>query len=175
MFPFFAKKYSDSERQLFDFLRRNLLFKKLTDKELFYFLPSLHLRTYKADEVIFFRNDPSQAIYLIQQGEVKLTVDVQGKFEDLVKLSVHESFGDDSMLENSQRNYHAICTADNTEIFVIPQINILDIFHVNTEIKAKMLQALTQHHSKYIAAVFKVYRESLGFFELRQTYHIAHL
>ena len=50
------------------------------------FLPHLHLRQYKNEEVVFFRNDPSNAFYIVKSGKVSLNIDVNNQFEVLMVL-----------------------------------------------------------------------------------------
>jgi len=170
MLKLFTKRYSPRERLLFRFLRKNELFEKLTDKEIEEFVPYLHLRTYAENEVVFFRNDPSQALYIIKSGHIKLNLDVNDQFEELLMLHPGASFGDNSILENTVRNYNAISCSDDCELYVIPQVNILDIFESNIHIKAKMVSAVAQYYDKYLTNMSKVYRESFGLFDLGQVY-----
>ena len=62
----FARKYSSQDKILMNFLRKMLLFSCLTDEELMVFLPNLYTRNYSKDEIVFFRNDPSQALYIVK-------------------------------------------------------------------------------------------------------------
>ncbi len=170
MFKLFAKKYSNRERALFRFLRKNNLMDKLTDKELEEFIPFLHVRKYHYNEAIFFRNDPSQALYIILNGRVKISIDVEEQFEDLLELSDGESFGDNAILEYSFRSYNAICSTDSCELYVIPQVNIMDIFSHNIEIKAKMMQGLARYYDRYLLNLAKSYRDTFGLFNLSNVY-----
>ncbi len=167
---FFAKKYSHHERELFDFLRAGKLFTELTSDELVRFLPFLHEREYAQNEVVFFRNDPSQALYIIRHGEIRLTIDVQDNFEELITIDQKMSFGDDALLPKSSRNYNAICASESASLYVIPQINIFDIFEEDPRIQAKIMTAFARYYDNYLSAIFKVYRESFGFFDLGQAY-----
>jgi signal-transduction protein with cAMP-binding, CBS, and nucleotidyltransferase domain len=90
------KTYSAGDKQLFRFLQKNSLFEKLEDSELAEFVPFLHLRSYKRDEAIFFRKDPSQALYIIKSGEISLNLDIEDKFEELTRVGVSQSFGDNA-------------------------------------------------------------------------------
>jgi CRP-like cAMP-binding protein len=173
MFKLFAKKYSNRERILFRFLRKNNLMDKLTDKELEDFTPFLHTRIYQQNEAIFFRNDPSQALYIIKSGRIKISIDVEEQFEDLLELSVGETLGDNAILENSLRGYNAICSSDSCEVYVIPQVNILDIFAHNIEIKAKMLEGLAIYYDRYLINLARSYRDTFGLFNLSNVYDIT--
>jgi len=166
MFNLFSKKYSPQEKAFFKFLRLNALFLHLTDEELAIFLPYLHLRQYNQNEVIFFRNDPSQALYIIEKGAVSLNLDIQQKTEILFQAQSGFCFGESSILLSQQRLYNAVCMSESASIYVIPQINIQTIFEEYPTIKAKVSEAYADLLYQQLHAIFKTYRESLGFFEL---------
>lgn len=169
----FAKKYSLKEKVLFRFLRHSKLFEKLTDEELAEFVPFLNIRKYSKNEVVFFRNDPSQALYIIKSGEIMLTLDVQDKFEELVIIYKGESFGDNALIEEARRNYNSICNSEVCEVYVLPQVNIFTIFEENIAIKAKVLQAFAYYYDQYLSNVFKAYRDTFSFFDLSEAYLLA--
>lgn len=173
MIKLFAKKYSNRQKILFRFLRKNNLMDRLTDREVEEFTPFLHLRKYQQNEAIFFRNDPSQALYIIKSGFVTISIDVEQEFENLLTLTVGESFGDNAILEHSLRNYNAICASDTCELYVIPQVNIMDIFENNIEIKAKMMQALARYYDYYLLNLSRSYRDTFGLFNLSNVYDIT--
>ncbi|MFA0963063.1 Crp/Fnr family transcriptional regulator [Roseivirga sp. BDSF3-8] len=166
----FKRTYSEKEHRIFRFLGRIPLFEKLTSKEKSYFIPYLHLREYKQNEVVFFRKDPSHALYIVKEGQVSLQLDIEDKFEELVRLRSGRSFGDNTLLEGTHRIYSAICTVDKTEIYVLPQVNILDIFNEHPRVQAKMMSSLSEQYNIYQDTLFKAYRSSFGFFDLGQIY-----
>jgi CRP-like cAMP-binding protein len=169
----FAKQYSPKEKVLFRFLRQSKLFEKLTDEELDDFVPFLNVRNYKKNEAVFFRNDPSQALYIIKSGEIMLNLDVQDKFEELIVIYKGESFGDNALIEGARRNYNAICYSETCELYALPQVNILNIFEENMEIKVKILQAFAYYYDQYLSNVFKAYRDTFSFFDLSEAYLLA--
>ncbi len=164
------KTYSASDKQLFRFLQKNSLFERLEDSELAEFVPFLHLRAYKRDEAIFFRKDPSQALYLIKSGEVSLNIDIEDKFEELTRVGVAQSFGDNALLVNTRRIYNAVCTSEVSEIYVLATTNILEIFENNIMIRAKMMTAMAENYEKQNVNLFRAYQESFGFFDLGRAF-----
>lgn len=54
----FSKTYEPEELQMFDFLQGIKFFERLRMKELVKFLPAMHHRKYKRDEVVFFPKTP---------------------------------------------------------------------------------------------------------------------
>lgn len=165
----FKKTYSEEEVALFNFLQGISLFKQLNYEELANFLPYLYLRKYNEEEAVFFRNDPSHALYLIKDGLVSLCLDVDGKFETIAEISPRRAFGSNALIEGARRNYNAIVISSVAELYVIPHVNIRDIFSDEPRIKAKMMTALASLYDDYTTGLFKSYRSSIGFFKLSQT------
>jgi len=171
MFRFFDRKsYSPREKVMFRFLRRSDLFHNLTDDELALFIPHLHPRRYLQNEAIFFRSDPSQALYIIKSGEVRLNLDVEDNFEELITLTKGDTFGDNAILEGARRNFNAIATSEVCDLWVLAQVNILEIFEEEPEIKAKMSLAFAAYYDRYVRHIVKAYRNNFGFFNLGNAY-----
>jgi CRP/FNR family transcriptional regulator, cyclic AMP receptor protein len=166
----FKKKYTQQELSVFKFLAEIKLFEKLSNDEMALFLPYMYLRKYKAEEAVFFRNDPSHALYIIKSGKVTLNMDIKDRLEELVLLKAGDAFGDNSLLDNTKRVYNALVVSDVADIYVIPQVNIHDIFIENVQIKAKMMTSLAELYNNYTVNLFKAYKSSFGFFSLGQAY-----
>lgn len=166
----FKKSFTQSELNLFRFLARVKLFENLEYDELALFIPVMYEREYKLDEVVFFRDDPSQALYIIRKGEVSLSVDIGDKFENLTTVGTNKAFGDNALVDDGRRIYTAIVTSETADMYVIPQDNIQNIFSKNTEVKAKMLYSLAELYNSYTVNLFKAYKSSFGFFDLGQAY-----
>jgi CRP-like cAMP-binding protein len=166
MFNPFKKSYTEEERKTFRFLQKNIFFKDLTDDELSEFLPYLYLRNYEKGEAIFFRGDPSQALYVIHKGIIALNIDIEDKFEELTHLRSSEVFGDNALLPNRYRIYNSVCFSDTCELYAIPSANIHEIFKDRLSIKAKMLGAMAEYYDRYMTGLFRAYQTSFGFFDL---------
>ncbi len=166
----FKKTYTSKEIALFEFLSRVKLLELLSHEELDMFTPYLYLRKYKEDEVVFFRNDPSHAFYIVKTGQVSLNIDILSKFEVLTLLGAGKGFGDNVMLRNTKRIYSAVVISEEAEIYVIPQVNIFEIFNSHVEIKAKLLTSLAEVYNGYTENLFKAYKASNNFFNLSQVY-----
>ena len=167
----FKKSYTNKEEAVFEFLSKNSLFVDLTEEEKFYFLPFLYDRKYKLDEIVFFRNDPSQALYLIRKGTVRQFIDIKENTETLRELGPSALFGENAILPKTRRIYNTIVTSDEAHFYVIPQVNILEIFDRRPRVMAKMLQALAEKCDHKEHNLVNIYRSSLGFFNLSEIYH----
>jgi CRP/FNR family transcriptional regulator, cyclic AMP receptor protein len=167
----FRKSYNAKELNLFRFLSRSKVFEKLTYKELSYFLPFLYLREYASEEAVFFRGDPSNAIYLVKNGKVSLSVDIRGdEFELLRIVRSGEAFGNNALVEHSQRIFNAIVSSESAELYVIPKVTILEIFQSHENVKAKMMASLAEIYDQITSNMVKSYKSSVGFFNLSQVF-----
>lgn len=170
MFKFFRKKYSEADLLLFNFLRKNRLFEKLTDEELSYFAPFLYLRKYNENEVVFFTGDPSQAVYIVKSGLVALNLDIQDGFEKLMSLRSGRLFGDNAIFHGTRRIHTAIVMTDESELYVLPKANLMGIMQDHIEVRAKIMEAFATMYNEYTTNLFKTYKSSLGFFDLSTVY-----
>lgn len=170
MLNIFKKTYSEKELLLFNFLRKNRLFEKLSDAELIRFQPYLYLRKYKQDEVVFFSGDPSNAVYIVKSGIVTLNLDLKDGFEKLMTLRSGRLFGDNAMLSHTKRIYSAIVITEEVELYVIPKVNFTEIMSNHPVIKAKIMSAFAEMYNEYTTNLFKTYKSSLGFFDLNTVY-----
>jgi len=166
----FSKTFDEDDLKMFDFMQRINFFERLRQKELARFLPAMHHRKYVRDEVVFFSKDPSQALYLIKSGQVNLTIDIKDNFETIMEVRRGEAFGENSLLENTKRTYTALIVSDEAELIVIPHFAIQEIFDSNPTIKAKMMTSLSEFFNANNQRLFRSYRESFGFFSLRQMF-----
>jgi CRP/FNR family cyclic AMP-dependent transcriptional regulator len=170
MFNPFKKRYSDEELKLFLFLNNIKHFEFLNEEELSQLIPYMYERSYMQDEVVFFRDDPSYALYIVKKGAVSLNIDMNNKFEVLTAMSKGETFGDNTLLENSKRIYSAIVTSERADLYVIPQINLLEIMASHPAIRAKIMTSFAELYNDYTSNLFNIYKSSFGFFELGSVY-----
>ncbi|MGK7397881.1 MAG: Crp/Fnr family transcriptional regulator [Candidatus Cyclobacteriaceae bacterium M3_2C_046] len=166
----FKKSYTAKELNIFRFLSKIKIFEKLTYDEMAHFLPYLYLRRYKGNEAVFFRGDPSNALYLVKSGKVSLSLDVKEKLEVLRVVRSGEAFGSSSLLDQTYRIYNSIVDSESAEMYVVPKVNIYEIFSENEKVKAKMITSLAEIYNGMMDNLFKAYKSSLGFFNLAQVY-----
>ncbi len=166
----FKKSYSSQEISLFRFLNKVKLFESLSYEELSEFVPHMYLRSYKVNEVVFFREDPSNALYIAKNGRVSLNIDVGDNFQSLTTIKSGEAFGDNALIPDTKRIYTSVVISDSADLYVIPQVNIEEIFEGEPRIKAKMMTSFAEVYNEYTVSIFKAYRSSFGFFDLSQAY-----
>ncbi len=166
----FKKTYTEEEYNTFVFLANMRLFADLNYKQMAHFLPIMHSRSYEKDEVVFFRNDPSQALYLLRKGEVALNIDIDNSFEHLTNIKAPASIGESCLLKKAKRQLNALVVSERADFYVLPKGNIDDILEDNLKIKSKMFEAIAEIYNAYNHRLFKAYRSSSGFFNLQQVY-----
>jgi CRP/FNR family transcriptional regulator, cyclic AMP receptor protein len=166
----FKKSYSIKELNLFRMLSKIKPFERLNYEEMALFLPHLYLREYKLDEAVFFRNDPSNAFYIVKSGKVTLNIDINKTFEVLQVLKSGGFFGHNAFLEHSIRVYSAIVISETCELYVLPKVNIMEIFDRRAKIRAKMMTSIAELYNDFNHQIFNTYRSSLGFFNLSDAY-----
>ncbi len=149
-------------------------FENLSYDELSQIAPCMYLRTFNQDEVVFFRGDPSYALYIVKNGKVSLRVDVNDKFEELTNVRPGEAFGDNSLLNNTTRIYTSVVVSEKADLYVIPQANLLDILDDHPQIRAKIMTSFSELYNEYTATLFKKYRSAFGFFDLGMVYDKSH-
>lgn len=166
----FKKTYTAEELSTFKFLSGVALFEELSHREMALFLPHLYLRKYAENEAVFFRGDPSNALYLVKFGKVSISLDIKDRMELLTVVSDGQAFGDNSLLSKTHRIYNSVVLSEEAYLYLIPQVNIEEIFESNPEIKAKMLYAFGQIYNKYTDNLFSSYKSSRGFINLSDSY-----
>jgi len=162
----FSKDYTKEEESLFAFLRTIPLFSNFNNHELFLCCESIHLRNYKLKEVIFFQEDPAQALYIIKSGSVTIEIEHEGKAEVLKPFAEGESFGHESLLKKPKRFASANCTSEFAEIYVIPRVHLEYLSKKDARLKAKLYENLANFYGDYVSAIYQSYQQSFGLFEL---------
>ena len=132
----------------------------------------MHKRTFEKDEIMFFRSDPSNGIYILLEGEVRYVAKTnRDKSEEFFKtFGKYDLIGENSFIENKQRLATAIVNKNGTNAYFIPAARITQIFEKYPKIKGKILTAFAQIYEGYQQNIFKLYIENLNFFELKDIF-----
>lgn len=171
MFNPFKKTYETEEMEMLSYLGELILFSSLTNDERALFLPHLHKRVYSKEEVVFLRNDPAHALYILTDGEVELTLDQEKSIEIIAHLDKGSIFGETSILDHKQRLVNAISVSESSTMYVLPQVSVHDIFRSNLKVKVKMLEAVANLYHDVNADILKSYQNSDGFFYMANVYY----
>ena len=170
MFNPFKKTYSEQEFNKITYLSQLYLFQNLSHEEIATFVPFIYERTYQDKEIIFFRRDPSHALYILKEGKVQINIDIKDTFEKILYIHPDRAFGESCFLKGKTRGANAVVVSEEALLYVIPQVNIFNIFESNVEIKAKMMETLANFYNEIHANMMNSYQSSAGFFHLTDLY-----
>jgi CRP-like cAMP-binding protein len=96
-----------------DLLSKVPAFSELTTKELKEVAAIVHKREYRSNEPVFAQGDPGLGMYIIQNGEVAITISGKdGSERELVALGDGDFFGEIALLDESPRSANARCKTD---------------------------------------------------------------
>jgi CRP-like cAMP-binding protein len=124
-----------------DFLRQMILFKDLDDPELVEILTICNTRRYAANSQIFADGDPASKLYMIRDGEVRISKMIPGSGEEaLAVLKAGDFFGEMALMDESNRSAHAIANQDCT-LMEIGIKDLQDLLRRDEMIASKFLWA----------------------------------
>ncbi len=107
-------------------LRNTPLFEKLSSRDWHLMTGLFHLRTYKANEIIFEKGTPGLGMYVIIDGSVKITTEEDGDEVVIVNLSQGDFFGEMSLIDEVERSANAISDTETKMIGIFrPQLQEL--------------------------------------------------
>lgn len=117
---------------------------------------SMHFRTFRSDEVIYYQGDPGLGLYIVEKGTVELYVGSDDERERITLIHDHECFGTYSLLGEFSRLETARAKTDTRLFgFFRPDFRTLTKRHPGTglvllsdiaqELAARQ-NALIEHH-----------------------------
>ncbi len=130
--------------------------------------PDLHLissiveeKNYKEGEVIFEKNDPGNALYIIEKGVVRIAVDQEHK-QIIALLHERDSFGEMSIIDHEPRSAGAIAekdshllmiSSDNFKELILsrPQISLAVMKNISLRLRDTLIK-LEKHQSKELSS-----------------------
>lgn len=163
----FERSYSAQEMESFTFLNKVRLFNDMGNADLVGLLPYMFSREFKKGEVVFFREDPAAALYLIKKGTISTSLDIEGRLDHLTSLKPYGYLGEEALYAERKRLYNAVVTSDQAELIVIPHPNLFDYCSRNRKFKAKLFENLAMAQTDFISKLYKAYRQEVGLFELK--------
>ncbi|HTP78874.1 MAG TPA: cyclic nucleotide-binding domain-containing protein [Bacteroidota bacterium] len=88
-------------------------FASLTPRELKEVAAIVHKRQYRTGEPVFYQGDPGLGMYIIQEGEVSITISGKDGAEgELAILTEGDFFGELALIDESPRSANAICKSE---------------------------------------------------------------
>ena len=96
-----------------DFLRQMVLFKNLDDAQLVQLLTICMTKKVPANTRIFAEGDPASKLFLIREGEVRISKMIPGSGEEaLAILKAGDFFGEMALIDERVRSAYAIANTD---------------------------------------------------------------
>ena len=125
-------------------LRSVPIFKDLDDDELAEVAEVCREEKFRSGEYIFREGESGNRLYLIVEGEVRISRDVPGSGEEaLAVLKVGALFGEMAVFDRSERSTHAISNGGTTALTITrPDFEMLLDF--NRELAYKVLWSVTR-------------------------------
>lgn len=100
-------------------IKQAAIFADLTEAEVLHVAEICHEQRFKFGQVIFREGDPGNRLYIIAEGEVRISRDVPGSGEEaLTVLKKGACFGEMSVFDRSERSTDAIANTDSTLITI---------------------------------------------------------
>lgn len=128
-------------------LKKNALFAGIEVSELRRFLPRLEKKYYSRRDLVFKEGDPSQAIYLILSGQIKIIGrDAYGRHAVLMYLHAGDFFGETSMITGQTRSVTAEVVID-ADLLIMEMDIFEEISREEPRILHNLLRTLNQRIS----------------------------
>ncbi len=125
-------------------LRNVAIFKDLDDREIAAIAEVCHEETFVSGEYIFREGEHGNRLYLIVQGEVRISRDVPGSGEEaLAILKSGAVFGEMAVFDRSERSTHAISNG-GTKALTISRPDFEMLLDFNREMAYKVLWSVTR-------------------------------
>jgi CRP-like cAMP-binding protein len=161
----FFKDWHKKDSQTVLTLKQVPIFQGLTNKEFREIEKLIHERTFQPDEVIFKRQAPGEAMYVILSGKVEIVLGLRdGNKQVLAELSEGDFFGELSLLDQEARSATAVAT-DYSTLLVFSQTDLLSLLERNPELGNKILLNL----ARVISARLRKTNELLTETQLQQS------
>jgi CRP-like cAMP-binding protein len=125
-------------------IRQAAVFADLTDDELAHVVEVCKEQRFKFGQTIFKEGEPGNRLYLIAEGEVRISRDVPGSGEEaLAVLKKGACFGEMSIFDRSERSTDAIANTDTT-LLTIARSDFEIMLDFNRDIAYKVLWAVVR-------------------------------
>lgn len=156
-YNFFRSK-AEQDHSLEALLAKVPIFSQLTQKELRRLGAIMHRREYAADEFIFSQGDPGLGMYVVQDGQVEISMrDPDGQEKSLVVLKAGDFFGELSLLDESPRSASAVAKG-YSHIIGFFRPDLIDLLNRSPKSGTKILFKL----GEVIGTRLRITNEQLG-------------
>ncbi|MEO0271434.1 MAG: cyclic nucleotide-binding domain-containing protein [candidate division WOR-3 bacterium] len=129
-------------------LKKNKLFKNLTDDILREIAPYINCREFKKGRTIFFEGDTGRVLYLVKNGKVEVFKrNNEGEEVILASFGPGDFLGEMALIEESTRS--ATCRAvEDSELLLFSHRAFLDLIEERPKAAAKLILEIAKVLSK---------------------------
>ncbi len=127
-----------------DLIRKAAIFADLDDSEIGLIVEICKEQTFKSGQTVFKEGEPGNRLYIISEGEVRISRDVPGSGEEaLTVLKAGACFGEMAVFDRSERSTDAIANTACTLITIArPDFEMLLDF--NRDLAYKVLWSVVR-------------------------------
>jgi CRP/FNR family transcriptional regulator, cyclic AMP receptor protein len=175
--PYFVFNPTSAER--LDLLKglsataRISIFSKLNQADVEELTKIISAKKYAADAAVFFQGDPSDSLYMLLAGSVKVTQAAEdGREKILDILGPGEIFGEFAMLDGHPRSA-TVTTCEPTELATISHKDFRNFVASRPEILWKVLQALCERVRKTSTGMLELSSREVPYRLLAALHHLA--
>ncbi len=128
---------------IIDYLRKVPLFASLDEKDLQTLAASARERQYQPGEEIVRQGDTGVGLFVLTNGQVRVTQDRQGTLYDLGVLEHGQVFGELSLLDDSPRTA-TITAIEPSNVIIVPIWDFRAALRDNPSMALSLLASLSQ-------------------------------
>jgi CRP/FNR family cyclic AMP-dependent transcriptional regulator len=128
---------------IIDYLRKVPLFASLDEKDLQTLAASARERQYQPGEEIVRQGDTGVGLFILTNGQVRVTQDRQGTLYDLGVLEHGQVFGELSLLDDSPRTA-TITAIEPSNVIIVPIWDFRAALRDNPSMALSLLASLSQ-------------------------------
>ncbi len=133
---------SENQRKK-DLLKKVSIFEELEDFELDLLLPHLQKRNFKKGEFIVKIHDKGDSLYLVESGELKVTLKKKEREVILSLLKKGDFFGEMALLDHQPRSANVVALT-KTELFELKKDDFQRFIEKHPKVLVKILHILSE-------------------------------
>lgn len=153
----FQRRFDDRTQDVVDALRAVPAFQHVSSSALFAMAESVHRRTYRRGEVLYYEGDPGLGLYVVEKGRIRLTTAVEpGITRELRQIGPEQTFGVLSILGDFRRLESAETVTEASVLgFFRPDLKNLMKRHpkAGAEITMALARTIAAQHVEYVHLV----------------------
>ena len=122
-------------------IKKMPLFEGMTDQEAAFIIPHLKVENYSTGDTVFKENSDGDKFFIILEGRVRISKEVNDKPKTLAILSAGDFFGEIALIDRGPRSASA-AVLEHTQLVSMTEGAFKTLVNQNGTSAAKFLQAL---------------------------------